>query len=78
VATLRDGVEYWFRRPGFLEALDHLQYDKAERFLEDADFRLPHPASLVRELEDLGEKLKQLNFFTVYFTQPTWAPKANA
>jgi hypothetical protein len=78
VATIRDGYQYWFRRPGFLEALDHVQYGAAEAFLEEAHYHLPHPASLVRELEDVGEKLKQLNFFTVYFVQPTWAPKANA
>lgn len=78
VATVRDGREYWFRRPGFLAALDHVQYGVAETFLEQAHHRLPHPESLIHELEDVGEKLKQLNFFTVYFTQPTWAPKPNA
>jgi hypothetical protein len=78
VATFRDGQEYWFRRPGFLEALDHMQYGGAETLIEQAHHRLPHPASLIHELEDVGEKLKQLNFFTVYFTNPVWAPKANA
>jgi hypothetical protein len=78
VATLRGDQEFWFRRPGFLEALNHVEYGAAERFVEEAHHRLPHPAYLVRELEEVGEKLKQLNFFTVYFAQPTWAPKANA
>jgi hypothetical protein len=78
VAALRDGHEYWFRRPGFLAALDHVQYGVAETFVEQTHYRLPHPASLIHELEDLGEMLKQLNFFTVYFTRPTWAPKPNA
>lgn len=78
MATFRDGEEYWFRRPGFLASLDHVQYGAAEQFVESMHHRLPHPASLVRELEEVGEKLKQLNFFTVYFANPTWAPKANA
>jgi len=77
-ATIRDGQEYWFRRPGFLDALDPVQYSVAQQFVEDGTHRLPHPGSLVRELEDIGESLKQLHFFTVYFAQPGWAPKANA
>jgi hypothetical protein len=55
-----------------------VEYGVAETFIEQTPYRLPHPASLIHELEDLGEKLKQLNFFTVYFTRPTWAPKPNA
>ena len=78
VATFRDGEAYWFRRPGFLEALDHVQYGVAETFIEQAHYRLPHPASLIHEREDVGEKIKQLNFVTVYFDNPVWAPKPNA
>lgn len=50
----------------------------AETLLENSHYALPHPASLIHELEDLGEKLKQLLYFTVYFANPVWAPKPNA